>query len=86
MKELIDRLDGMRRCIYIAVDEAVARDISDGLTQAIAALEAAEVENAELRARVAELEGMVLKWVSVLRALDEDETRAAAAMAKGGEG
>jgi cell division protein FtsB len=46
------------------------------------ALEAAEAENAELRARVAELEGMMLKWVSVSKALDEDETRAAAAMAK----
>jgi hypothetical protein len=56
---------------------------SRAMACAISALEAAEAENAELRARVAELEGMVLKWVSVLRALDEDETRAAAAMAKG---
>jgi hypothetical protein len=76
MKELIDRLDGMRRCIYIAVDEAVARDISDGLTQAIAALEAAEAENAELRARVAELEGFCKTYVEAIQVLIDKKEEA----------
>ena len=48
---------------------------SQALACAIAALEAAEAREAELRARVAELEGMAQKWVPVSERLPEIDQR-----------
>lgn len=59
MKELIESLKKKAKCIFIAVDESVAREVAEGFHEAIAALESAEAQNAELRAEVERLRGMV---------------------------
>ena len=49
MSDLIDRLQKMSVCVYLAAEEPVADDIADGLRKAIERIAELEADNARLR-------------------------------------